>query len=197
MKEGKQQTLLRRDIDEFASSNVSLMPEGLEKELSTQAMADLLEYVSRLGPPPKKFDGNSPRVIVSEGGNLELPVSASRIYGSTVVFEPRYENLGFWQSEDDRAEWTIQVPETGTYEVIMNYACDNGTAGNAFALSLGARQIKGEVVGTGTWDDYREARLGQVQLQKGSQRVVFRSFGPVDNCLIDLRSLAIRPVEEK
>lgn len=40
--EGRQEIILRQDIDEFYSSGRSLMPEGLEKSVSIQEMADLL-----------------------------------------------------------------------------------------------------------------------------------------------------------
>lgn len=40
--EGRQEVLLRQDIDEFYSSGRSLMPEGLEKSVTIQEMADLL-----------------------------------------------------------------------------------------------------------------------------------------------------------
>ena len=43
--DGKTDTLLRIDIDEIRSSGLSLMPEGLEKELDKQAVADLFEYI--------------------------------------------------------------------------------------------------------------------------------------------------------
>lgn len=38
-------TVLRIDIDELRSTGLSIMPEGLEKEVSVQAMADLLAYL--------------------------------------------------------------------------------------------------------------------------------------------------------
>ena len=38
-------TLLRVDIEEMRSTGLSFMPEGLEKELDHQAMADLLAYL--------------------------------------------------------------------------------------------------------------------------------------------------------
>ncbi|MEE2705929.1 MAG: PVC-type heme-binding CxxCH protein [Planctomycetota bacterium] len=41
-------TILRIDIDEIRSSGLSLMPEGLEKEIDRQAMADLLAYLQSL-----------------------------------------------------------------------------------------------------------------------------------------------------
>ena len=40
--------VLRKDIDEIASTGVSLMPDGLEKAISVQEMADLLGS-SRIG----------------------------------------------------------------------------------------------------------------------------------------------------
>jgi putative heme-binding domain-containing protein len=41
-------TLLRIDIDEFKSSRQSIMPEGLEKQINTQQMADLIAYLMSL-----------------------------------------------------------------------------------------------------------------------------------------------------
>jgi putative heme-binding domain-containing protein len=43
--EGLQQTILRQEIEELRSTNRSLMPEGVEKDLSVQQMADLLEFL--------------------------------------------------------------------------------------------------------------------------------------------------------
>lgn len=43
--EGKDVTLLRRDIDELVSTGKSLMPVGLEKNIDLQQMADLISYL--------------------------------------------------------------------------------------------------------------------------------------------------------
>jgi putative membrane-bound dehydrogenase-like protein len=43
--EGKTLTLLRRDIEQLRSSGVSLMPEGLEKNVDLQQMADLIAFI--------------------------------------------------------------------------------------------------------------------------------------------------------
>lgn len=43
--EGKSLTLLRKNIDALLSTRKSLMPEGLEKELSVESLADLIAYL--------------------------------------------------------------------------------------------------------------------------------------------------------
>lgn len=43
--DGKEDVLLRSDIDEIAATGQSLMPEGLEKDLKPSDMADLIAYL--------------------------------------------------------------------------------------------------------------------------------------------------------
>jgi putative membrane-bound dehydrogenase-like protein len=50
--EGKEQVLLRSELDELSSTGRSLMPEGLEKEISPQAMADLLAFLASAATQP-------------------------------------------------------------------------------------------------------------------------------------------------
>jgi putative heme-binding domain-containing protein len=46
--EAKTESILRSDIEELRSTGKSLMPEGLEKDLSHQDLADVIEYVKTL-----------------------------------------------------------------------------------------------------------------------------------------------------
>jgi putative heme-binding domain-containing protein len=192
--QGEPQTILRQDLLELRSTGQSLMPEGLEKDLAHADLADVIGYVRQVGPPPKSFDGNRPRTIEpDESGVLMLPASAARIYGSTVIFEPQYGNLGYWSSEDDRAAWSVQVTAPASYRVVLDYACHQSSAGNAFVLEAADHQLTGVVESTGTWDDYREQSIGRLQLPAGPQEVVFRSAGAVENALIDLRGIKLIP----
>jgi putative membrane-bound dehydrogenase-like protein len=43
--EAKEDTILRKDVDEMAASSISMMPENLEKEVSPQDVADLIAYL--------------------------------------------------------------------------------------------------------------------------------------------------------
>jgi putative heme-binding domain-containing protein len=54
--EGKEATLLRSNIEELQSNGVSLMPEGLEKNISPQDMADLIAFIKNW----RYLDGRTP-----------------------------------------------------------------------------------------------------------------------------------------
>lgn len=58
--EGAQDVVLRKDIDRLKSTGKSVMPEGLEKGLTPQDMADLLAYLGSIAgtrpPSPARLD---------------------------------------------------------------------------------------------------------------------------------------------
>ncbi len=53
LQDGKEATLLRSEIQEMTASGQSFMPEGLEKDLKIQDIADLIAYLAASGPPRK------------------------------------------------------------------------------------------------------------------------------------------------
>jgi putative membrane-bound dehydrogenase-like protein len=47
--QAKKHTVLRENIDQFVASNKSLMPDGFEKQLTTEELANLLEFLTQRG----------------------------------------------------------------------------------------------------------------------------------------------------
>jgi putative membrane-bound dehydrogenase-like protein len=196
--DGKQQVILRTELDELSSTGKSLMPEGLEKEVKPQDMADLIAHLRSVGPQPqrKTFAGNTPELVRPGGdGALVLSPANAEIYGPTVVLEDKYGNLGYWTSEQDHATWSVEVARAGKYAVWLDWACDEGSAGKTFLLEAGPNQVTGKVESTGNWDTYRQAKVGEIVLPAGRQRLTFRSAGRIFTPLIDLKSVKLVPVE--
>ena len=46
--DGKTVVVQRGDVAEMRNTSLSFMPEGLEKQIDTQAMADLLRYLDSI-----------------------------------------------------------------------------------------------------------------------------------------------------
>ncbi len=196
--DGKKETILRGDLDELTSSGKSAMPEGLEKEIKADDMADLIAHLRSVGPQakPKTFAGNKPELVrPGRDGSLLLSATNGEIYGRTLIFEPKYGNLGYWSSEDDHVIWSVEVTRPGKYAVWLDWACEEGSAGKMFLLQAGANQLTGKVDSTGSWDVYRQAKAGEIVLPSGRQRVTFRSAKRIFNPLIDLKSTRLVPLK--
>ena len=189
--EGKQHVLLRNELEELSATGKSLMPEGLEKDVSPAQMSDLLAYL-RPGPAYKQFAGNQPRVMKpGPSGALELLATNCEIYGDQIVFEPQFRNLGYWHGENDYAVWAVELDERGRYDVYLDAACEPAAAGNAFVLDGAEAPLHGRIESTGAWSQYRRTKIGTIALKKGMQRLTLRPDGPPARALVDLRGLIL------
>jgi putative heme-binding domain-containing protein len=199
--DGQKTVIPRSDLDELASTGKSVMPEGLEKDIALQDMADLIAFLRKSAPAQQRkiFEGNNPALVKANAdGALNLLAGNCEIYGKTLVLEKKYGNLGFWQSADDRAVWTMEVPKAGKYTVWLDWACDKASAGQTLALEVSTSavlQIK--VQSTGDWDTYRFDKVGQVTLPAGQVTVTMRSMGELRGALIDLKGIKLVPVAGK
>jgi putative membrane-bound dehydrogenase-like protein len=196
--EGKQTVIPRSEVEELKSSGKSLMPEGVEKDITPAEAADLVAYLATSSPAPKQFAGNKPEVVRPfVDGSIRLLATQARIYGPTVVLEEKYRNLGWWSSIEDHAIWSFEVPEGGgEYRLTLDYACDDPAAGNTVIVEVAGQSLAMKVEGTGSWDNYRGKELGIVKLPPGPGELLVRSDGPIRAALLDLRSVRLTPVKK-
>jgi putative membrane-bound dehydrogenase-like protein len=192
--QGQTDQVLRDDIDALTSTGRSLMPEGLENDLKPNEMSDLIAFLVRGAEQPKFVAGNHPETVQQTGaGAIRLGAASAAIFGPTLTYEPVPGYLGFWQSADDRAQWSFQVETPGTYTIALEWACADQSAGNGYELRAGTRTIKGTVGGTGTWARYQSLFAGEADLKAGPQRLELRPSGPPRGALLDLRAIVLTP----
>jgi len=192
--EGKEEVILRGDIEELIASGQSLMPEGLEKELSHRDVADVIGFLKGIRPPTKKFAGNQPRLLSPEAdGTILLPASGAEISGDRLVFEAKHGNLGYWMAANDRAGWTFDVSQPGTYTVWLDGACASAAAGNILEVQEGKQHLRYKVQSTGTSDNYSLQKVGELELSAGPHRLEVYPVSSIHGSLIDLRQIELRP----
>lgn len=196
--DGKEVTILRADFDGFKSSGKSLMPEGLEKDVTPAAMSDLIAYLTSSEAPPKKLPGNTPAVVKATDSRLTLPATAAEVRGSEITFETDFGNIGYWHGAKDHVTWRVVLPAAGEFDVYIDFACDDGSAGNPIAFAGGDPTIRSKVIGTGGWANYRLMRLGTFKLPAGESKLVMRPDADVvKGALIDLRTVLLVPKGQK
>jgi hypothetical protein len=148
-------------------------------------------------PVRKEFVGNDPQLVhPADDGSLLLSSATCEIYGPTLIFEPQYQNLGCWSSADDQAVWHVDVVHAGQYAVEFDWACDGSVQGNPWQIVAGGKTITGRAESTGNWDTYRRAKVGEVTLSAGKQRIVMSAGSKPQGALIDLKSITLTPVKK-
>jgi putative membrane-bound dehydrogenase-like protein len=194
--EGKQVALLRSQLEALSSTSKSLMPEGLEKDLKPQDLADVFALLEQSGPQRKAFAGNRPEVVEPEAlrGELYLLPEAAELYGDTVIWESRYGNFGHWESENDHAIWTLDVKQGGPYNVQLEYACNDAAAGNSVLIVAQGKRLTWPVASTGSWDSYRSVQIGRIDLPAGKVRLVLRPAEKPRGAVFDLKTVRLQPV---
>lgn len=196
-REGKRHILLRSEIDELRATRKSVMPVGMEKDLTRQDLADLIAWLVPARQPPRVFAGNQPAVVAAGAdGGFILPASQAFLYGEQIVFESGspFQNIGYWHGGNDSAVWEMEVPGEGRFDVYIDYACEPAAAGNHYRLEVHRSQLEGEVASTGGWSVYRWQPAGTVELPAGRVALVVAMQPPKRAAaLFDLRQIRLVP----
>lgn len=193
--QGKEETVLRSDLERLVGTAKSLMPEGLEKDLPKPAMADLLAYLTAAAEAPaRRFPGNEPAEVAASDGTLTLPATKASLHGEQIVFEPHFQNVGYWSGPRDHAVWKVRLDSPASFDVYLDYACAADSAGNLLALDGAEPVLRAVVPATGGWDQYKLLKLGTVKLAAGADRLTVRPDGPITGALLDLRTVYLVPV---
>ena len=193
---GTAEVVLRSNLEELKTTGQSLMPDGLENDVSPAQMRDLIAYLQTRGTQPKNLAGNHPRTIrQGEDGSIRLTAEAAEVYGPSLIFESANQNLGNWHSPDDLAKWTFTVNRPGEYTLSMEWACADESAGNRFRYQMGQQTRTSTVGGTAenTWSRYHTIFVDEVSLESGTHRIEIRPVGELHNALMDLRGLLLTP----
>lgn len=107
------ETILRKDIDEFRASAKSLMPEGIEKEISPQQLADLIAYLREsLGPSLAAgrilFDDEPSFVeALTDGNGTATLISTDKSSGEVAL-----QMIPLQRSSSRIRDWNFRIVET-------------------------------------------------------------------------------------
>jgi hypothetical protein len=88
------------------------------------------------------------------------------------------------------------VPESGPYEVSIEYSVDNLEAGKQFILFSSTANLKGIVARSGSWETYKLVKVGSIKLSKGIQKITFKSHTKfAKGAILDLREIRLVKVK--
>lgn len=144
-----------------------------------------LDAVTSETPDPSSLRAN-------EQGALKLSAEDGELTGQ-LQLESGY--LGYWSNPDDKVTWHAAGLNSGTYEVSLDYACLNDSAGSEFEVKIGSQVITGKVRGTGTWKDFETLKLGSVLLENAATlTVTVKATKKPGLAVMNLRAITLTPV---
>ena len=144
--------------------------------------------------PPATTAPAAPVIRPGQDGQLHLPARLAVTYGRELAYRPSLDIVAPWRHEHDVAEWYVEVPRSGRYEVWVTLAADDASAGDHFVIASPHGQARGVVLASGGYDTFREYSCGVFDLTQGANRIVMRPDGPLKRELADVRSLRLVPV---
>ena len=142
---------------------------------------------------PETTLANAREVIarLDADGVLLLPASAAKTYGQKLAYRAALNVLAPWRIDTDVAEWLIQVPTPGDYEVRVTLAADEASAGDAYVIETESTSVKGVVQATGGYESFKEQSAGTIKLKAGVQSLLMRPDGALKQELADVRAVRL------
>jgi len=163
----------------------------LEKDIGKQEMADLITYLTAATPSAKQAEGNKPVIITpAADGSLRLEAAKGAIHGGEITFETEFRNIGMWHGEKDHVIWTVEQDKPTSFDVYLEWACADDSAGNVLILDVAGKTLRHRIAGTGAdWSNYRIVKIGTITVRDGKQQVIARPESQPQKALCDLRNL--------
>lgn len=139
---------------------------------------------------------NMPELVRAQpDGELRLTAENGKGIGPKITYMPEWQAFG-WFTGKDSVVWQVDVPKAGEYEVWLEWSVSDEEAGKEFLLLFGDQELSGAVEVSGSWDTFKEKRLGTLQLNAGYGKLVFKSardFGE-KGALLDLKKIRLKPI---
>ncbi|MBI4623058.1 MAG: c-type cytochrome [Verrucomicrobia bacterium] len=133
-------------------------------------------------------------IVPLPSGEILLPAGKAIVYAQRLGYRPALDVLAPWTVAEDLAEWRVELPMEGAFDVWVNLAADDDSAGDFFAIETEGSRTRGEVRSTGDYDHFREQAAGRLTLRAGVNRILMRPDGPLKRELADVRGLRLTPV---
>ena len=134
-----------------------------------------------------------PVMAVSDAdGNVKLDGADAEVHGDTLAYEPPHRALGYWTKATDFASWIYRLTKPGEFNLVLEVACEPGTAGGTFEVTIGSQTVTGTVPATKNWDTFVKVKLGPMTLvTPGDYTVTVKPTKMGSYALMNLRSLSL------
>jgi alpha-L-fucosidase len=179
MLNGGQGVLYRNESDGVALKLPAVAPDPYDTVV-----------VLELSGPPKVSTAIRPE----PDGTVVLRSADADVHGTSARYESIHDDIGYWTKQSDWVSWDFIAGSAGQYEVEITYACDNGTGGTEYEVSVGHESVKGKVRETGGWGNMTTEKLGRIRLNAGRAALAVKPIAMPGFAVMNLQRIRLLPV---
>jgi|SRR5579871_700525 len=171
--------------------------DGLHVSMPAERLSEIAVVIKITGTNLRGFPVEvqsqpAPQTIKADAtGNFNIAATNAETHGAGIQIESKdgIDNLGYWDSPDDWASWTIQSPAKATYRVSALVATAAGATD--FNLELAGQKLTGHAPNTGDWGRFETIELGLVKLGAGKVTLTVRPANSAEWKALNLRSIVL------
>ena len=127
--------------------------------------------------------------------SAELADIHNRGYGTHAKLERKNgkQNIGSWTDNRSWIEWTFEIKQSGSFEVIADVSTE--AAETKFEVAVGSSKLLAAVASTGGFEQYKKVSLGQIEVSKAGVHTLQIKPKKGQWQPINLRSVTLEPVK--
>ena len=126
-------------------------------------------------------------------GSVVLKAVDAAIQGATARLEGD-GNIGFWTNPKDTVSWDFGITKPGAFDVEIEYACEKGVGGSAYAVKVGGQEAAGTIKETGNWRQYTKETIGILKLDTPGKTTLTVQPKPMPGyAVMNLKTITLKP----
>jgi alpha-L-fucosidase len=141
------------------------------------------------GPP--EVDAIAIAIRPDSKGVFRLAAGDADHLGEKLTMDETHH--GLTAEKNDYGMWNITVPKAGTYQVEIEYGCEDKSAGSLYTIVAGDEKVMGTVAATGGWKKHKAEGVGEIKLEEGRQTVRLEASEIKDRAAMNLREIRLKP----
>lgn len=127
---------------------------------------------------------------------FDLSSRNAKVHGGAARYESDKDCIGYWTVAADYLTWNPVFTTSGSYKVILEYACEPASEGSEIELSNGSDVIKWRVSRTEGWTSFRTTEIGRIRIVAGGFPVSLRAKSKPGLAVMNLKSVRFVPVDD-
>lgn len=137
-------------------------------------------------------------ILKDPTNEITLVAANGTPHGKKLRYEPEtYKNvLGYWTEVDDWADWELDIPKDGSYEIEVQCGCGANNGGSVVRLEVGSESLQWTVRDTGHFQNMIVENVGSMKLKAGKYRLAVRPQSKKGVAVMDIRSIVLRPIAD-